>query len=108
MVCARSVGTEVCIVAVEPQPTCLRRSHDNFELNSFPGNIKLVGAALGETPALLPMAEAPPQNTAWASFVLRDAGRRPYYVNVATVPEILARLGIAALDLMLLDVEGLS
>src|SRR5207302_2202408 len=57
-------------------------------------------------PGLVPMAEAPRENTGWGSIVLRQPGNHPYYVQVESVSNVLARLGVKKLDLMVLDVEG--
>jgi FkbM family methyltransferase len=106
MSCSRSVESNGCVIAVEPSPTCLRRSRDNFMLNELPDNIKLVSAALGEQNKIVAMGEAPPDLTGVASIVLRDAGAIPYHVGVRTVPEILSSFGLDSLDLMVLDVQG--
>lgn len=106
MVASRSVGARGRIIGVEPQPVALCKAMRNIELNALPPNITLVSGALGARQEVARMAEAPRENSGWASLVLRDPTGSPLHVQVTPLPMLLERLAVTRLDLMLLDVEG--
>jgi FkbM family methyltransferase len=105
IVASRCSADTGCVIGVEPQPKALYRAYSNIILNDLSPNIRLVSSALGEQLALTPMDNAPNHNSGSASMV-ESHSCFPFYVHIASVTEILERLGIKRLDLMLLDVEG--
>jgi FkbM family methyltransferase len=102
-VAARAVGPAGLVVGVEPQPAALLRAARNLRLNGLSAQVRLVGAALGRTDALLPMRWSRPENAGAASLLDEGEG---LVVRVVPVRDVIRALCPAAPRLMLLDVQG--
>jgi FkbM family methyltransferase len=105
IVSARCVGPTGIIIGVEPQPRSIYKAYRNIQLNHLEADIRLVAGALGNRSELLPMADAPKDNSATASL-FHSPSRTAFAIFADSVPAILARTGVTKIDLMLLDVEG--
>jgi FkbM family methyltransferase len=103
---ALAVGESGTVVGVEPQPLSLHRMMRNIHSNPVHSKVHLVSGGLGEAQLLVPMGEAPPDHTGWASLVLRDPGRIPYQIQVLRYEMLAEHLALPRVKLMLLDVEG--
>jgi FkbM family methyltransferase len=102
---SRAVGPTGCVVAIDPAPRALLRAQMNLSLNGAGDNVRLVSAALGDEAAAVPMKVTAEDDVQSASLV-KPAGSLPVYVLVESLPSILRRLGLARLDVLILDVIG--
>lgn len=102
---SRCTGKEGCVIGVEPQPRSLYRTYKNIKLNNLPQNIILVSGALGKKSSLVPVDDAPLENSALATLN-HTTNELPFYVQVETVPVLLNKLNVKKIDVLLLDVEG--
>jgi len=103
IVAARAVGSNGCVIGVEPQPAALLRARRNIEINALAGAVRLVEAALGAKPSLTHMAWSSAENTGTASLFDTGPG---FTVPVIPLSAILDAFCQGPLRLMLLDVQG--
>jgi FkbM family methyltransferase len=103
IVAAKAVGTNGCVIGVEPQPAALLRARRNVALNEVAGTVHLVEAALGSAPGLTHMAWSSPENTGAASLFAAGPGLTVPLIRLSDVLDAACR---GPLRLMLLDVQG--
>ena len=105
------LGHDCRIVAVEPDPRLHRRLRFNLESNGF-DNVRVVGAAVGTEPGegWLRLASA----NLGQNVLQRDPGdprdgdATSIRVPVRSLPELVAEAGLARIDALKIDVEGLE
>jgi FkbM family methyltransferase len=105
IVASRAVGIRGRVIAIDPHPAALTQARKNIVLNDLPNNIFLVSAGLSDHSTILPLSAGVPDHVGEGSFI-KPAGSVPYYVPVATLPEVLHKLNIETLDMLYLDVIG--
>lgn len=104
-VASTCVGPRGRVVGIEPQPRSLCRTMENLRLNGLDENVILVAGALGSRREILPMEEAPLENTGTASLCgTGEQGR--LRVCVQPVEDLAANLTCLNPRLFLIDVEG--
>lgn len=103
---SKLVSENGCVIGVEPQPKSIYRAHQNIKLNNPNQNIHLIISALGSTSDLIPMGDAPSDNSGSASLIIENNYSAPFHVHVMTLSALLNKLGVQQVDMMLLDVEG--
>jgi len=105
VVAASFVGRSGKVVGIEPQPRSLFRTLENLKLNRLEGNVTLVSGALGAGSKILPMEEAPLENSGSASFS-NSTQHSALRVCVQPVNEIAGTLKCYHPKVFLIDVEG--
>jgi FkbM family methyltransferase len=105
IVAARTTGLEGRVIGVDPQPRSLYRAYKNIRLNDVEAQVMLIPAALGREKAIIPLADAPLENSATAKMT-DSPDNICFGAYVESFPTLLSRVGIESLDLLLLDVEG--
>lgn len=100
------VSESGCVIGVEPQPKSIYRAYQNMKINNLSQNIHLIASALGSESDLIPMGDAPSDNSGAASLILENNYSTPFHVHVISLSTLLHKLGIQKIDMMLLDVEG--
>jgi FkbM family methyltransferase len=105
IIASRAVGAHGRVIAIDPHPAAMMQARKNIALNELPNNVFLVGAALSDHSAILPLSAAVPDHVGEASLI-KPVGSFPYYVAVTTLPEVLGKLKIDTLDMLYLDVIG--
>jgi FkbM family methyltransferase len=105
IVASRVAGAHGRVVGIDPHPAALMQARNNIALNELPNNVFLVCAALSDHSAILPMSATVLDHVGEGSFI-KPAGSFPYYVPVDTLPAVLGKLNIDALDMLFLDVIG--
>jgi FkbM family methyltransferase len=102
---ARRVGPKGRVIAIEPSPSIFRYLDENVRLNGL-DNVTLFQAALDEVPAEdVPFYEAPLES--FGAGALSDVhGGEPVRVRSASLDSILTDLGISAVTVLKIDVEG--
>jgi FkbM family methyltransferase len=88
------------VYAFEPDPDAFRRLERNVAANRPPGHVEIFGLALGASPGRASLARS---GATVLTRVLPDAEGE---VDVATLDQVVGRLGLSAVDLLKLDVEG--
>lgn len=104
VVAAIAVGPSGRIIGVEPQPAAVMRARRNLDLNGRMDHVHLIIAALGDSPALISLPPPPTGNAGAASLL--DSGVSGYEVSVLPVASLFTALGVPAVRLALLDVQG--
>lgn len=105
VVSAGKVGPSGRVIGIEPQPQALCRTMENLRLNGLNGNVVLVAGALGASSRLLPLEEAPVENT--GEVRTKNAGEHSRLrICSQPVEEIAANLSCFHPRLFLVDVEG--
>jgi FkbM family methyltransferase len=105
IIASKAVGTSGSVIAIDPSPGALIRTHSNLLLNSVGGNVKLVSAALGDQPAAVPMRPTL-ENDVQGGSLIKQAGSVPFTVLVENLPSLFLRLGVLRVDTLILDVIG--
>jgi FkbM family methyltransferase len=109
---AQRVGPEGTVLSVEPSTREFERLEANIEINRL-GNVKAFKVALGSRAGEVVLAVAEPRHAGMNTVEPRDPGHSvPLWtesteaVSLETIDEIVARSGLARLDLVKLDIEG--
>lgn len=105
VVAAEKVGESGKVIGIEPQPRSLFRTMENLRLNGLYHRAVLVAGALGSSPGILPMEEAPEENTGSASL-RKDAQHSCLRVSVQAVEDVAKNLQCLQPKIFLIDVEG--
>jgi FkbM family methyltransferase len=100
---ARATGPAGCVIGVEPQAAALLRARANFDLNGVAGTIRLVAAAVGDEPGLIPMPWSSVQNSGAVSLLDSGPG---FVAPLLTLSTVIETQCPGPLRLMLLDVQG--
>jgi FkbM family methyltransferase len=89
-----------CVYAFEPNPEAFSRLRSNVEANLLPGAVATYHKAVGISPGRAALRRS---NATVATRVVPDAGTE---IEVVTLDQIVTELGLDAVSLLKLDVEG--
>ncbi|MDB5410559.1 MAG: FkbM family methyltransferase [Rhodospirillales bacterium] len=105
LLAARAVGDEGNVVAIEPSPRIFDRLARNVRLNDAP-NVRLVKAAVAETPGVISLYQGFAHNLGLATTVQELGGEKECDVTALPLAAILTEHEQKRLRLIKIDVEG--
>ncbi len=104
IVAARAAGAAGLTIGCDPQPAALLRTRANLELSGLStAAVRLVAAALGRAPALVPVSWPPSDNPGAASLLSEGEG---FLTTVVDLAGLATACGLDRVRLLLLDVQG--
>jgi FkbM family methyltransferase len=100
---ARRLGPEGRVLAIEPNPAALSRLHENIGFNDFAARITVIPVGVADKDGSFTL-HLDPANLGASSL----KGRSAQTIEIACRPlaALLAERGIAAVDILKIDIEG--
>jgi FkbM family methyltransferase len=105
LLASRAVGEEGSVVAIEPSPLIFDRLSRNLRLNDV-SNVRLVKAAVAETPGILSLYRGPAHNMGMSTTLRERGAEKECDVMALPLPAILSEREQQQLRLIKIDVEG--
>jgi FkbM family methyltransferase len=93
------------VFAVEPFPSTFRELCENVRLNCLDGRVSCVSVAVSGGDGLVNMYAAP-HVASQARQVIRPSGSDTVSVPAVGLASLLGRIGVDAVDLLKMDIEG--